>query len=56
MQEILLNKNALKINQDPMGIQGRRVFQDKVSVSLKIKFLKVQQIQILKPQILEIQS
>lgn len=28
-QEILLNKNALKINQDPMGIQGRRVFQDK---------------------------
>ena len=24
---LLLNKNVIKINQDPMGIQGKRLFQ-----------------------------
>lgn len=24
---LLLNKNVIKINQDPMGIQGKRIFQ-----------------------------
>lgn len=28
---LLLNKNVLKINQDPMGIQGKRIM--KVSIS-----------------------
>ncbi len=28
--DILTNKNVIKINQDPIGHQGRRVFQDKV--------------------------
>lgn len=28
--EILTNRNVIKINQDPLGHQGRRMFQDKV--------------------------
>lgn len=26
-EEILLNKNIIAVNQDPLGIQGRRVFR-----------------------------
>lgn len=32
MKEILLNKAVIAINQDPLGIQGKRVY--KVSTSL----------------------
>ena len=27
MKAILLNKNVIAINQDPLGIQGRRVYE-----------------------------
>ena len=38
MKEILLNKNVIAINQDLLGIQGRRVYQ----VSLKtINYIKL---------------
>ena len=33
-KSILLNKHVIKINQDPMGIQGRRVQRKKVNQSM----------------------
>ena len=31
-KDILLNRAVIKINQDPLGIQGRRVLRNKVNL------------------------
>lgn len=36
-REILQNKRIIKINQDPLGIQGRRVYD----VSVTLTFMKI---------------
>ena len=38
-KDILLNQDVIKINQDPLGIQGRRVKQIKVYFYLVIQII-----------------
>ena len=38
-KDILLNQDVIKINQDPLGIQGRRVKQIKVYFYLVIQIV-----------------
>ena len=38
-KDILLNQDVIKINQDPLGIQGRRVKQIKVYFHLVIQII-----------------
>ncbi len=38
MKEILLNEKIIKINQDELGIQGRRIWR--VSIRFRKKLLK----------------
>ena len=38
-KDILLNHDVIKINQDPLGIQGRRVKQIKVQFCLVIQMI-----------------
>ena len=38
-KDILLNHDVIKINQDPLGIQGRRVKQIKVQFCLVIRMI-----------------
>ena len=34
-KDILLNQDVIKINQDPLGIQGKRVVHNKVPLMLR---------------------
>ena len=38
-KDILLNQDVIKIDQDPLGIQGRRVKQIKVNFNLVIQII-----------------
>ena len=38
-KDILLNQDVIKIDQDPLGIQGRRVKQIKVNFNMVIQII-----------------